>query len=152
MTSTVISALVPLLSVLLGALVTYRVNVRTRRRSAAEEIVNAAISAVAVSEANQSRSGRVNLPADFDSSDAQDLRRRIILGAIENHNIRSHEAREALAKVVVLDGRVRQYYLDPDAVFDRPQAIIRELTNIRNRIIHGKNVPRLASPSDSLRE
>ena len=139
-------ALVPLLSVLLGALVTYGVNVRTRRRSTVEEIVNEAISAVAVAEANQSRSGRVNLPAVFDSSDAQDLRRRIILGAIENHNIRSHEAREALAKVVVLDSQVRQYYLDPDAVFDRPQEIIRQLTNIRDRITHGRNVPPIGKP------
>jgi hypothetical protein len=73
-----------------------------------KNFVNAAISAVVVAEANQSRSSGVNLPPGFDSSDAQDLRRCIILNAIENHNVRSHEVREALAKVMVLDSRVRE--------------------------------------------
>ncbi|MDB4872835.1 MAG: hypothetical protein JWL97_3839 [Gemmatimonadales bacterium] len=134
MPSTVVSAAVPLISVLLGALVTYRVNVRSRRRSSAEDLVDAAISAVAVAEANQSLSSRVKPPPGFDHDEADNLRQRLIWTAIENHNVRTHEAREALAKVIVLDSRVREYYLDPDAVFDRPQEIIHLLTEVRDHL------------------
>jgi hypothetical protein len=132
--SVAVGAVVPLLSVFLGALVTYWVNVRTRRRSSAEDLVNAAIAAVAVAEANQSRANYVNLPDGFEPSDGEELIRRLALAAIENHNLRAHEAREALAKVTVLDSRVREHYLDPEAVFQRPVEIIRVLTEIRDRI------------------
>ena len=60
--------------------------------------------------------------------------RRLILGAVESHNLRVHEAREALAKVVTLDSRVREYYLDPEAMWGQPVEIIRVLTEIRDRI------------------
>ena len=69
MTSTIVSAVVPIASVFLGALVTYWVNVRTKRRSSAEDLVNAAIAAVAVAEANQARFTHVNLPDEFEQSD-----------------------------------------------------------------------------------
>jgi hypothetical protein len=134
MTSIVINAAVPLLSVLLGALLTYGVNVRTKRRSSAEDLVDAAISAVAVAEANQSLTPRVHVPAGFDMGKGEELKQRLIWSAIENHNTRSHEAREALARIIVLDSRVREYYLDPDAVFDCPQQIIRLLTDVRDRL------------------
>lgn len=137
MTSTVVGAVVPLVSVFLGALVTYWVNVRTKRRSSAEDLMNAAIAVVAVAEANQTRSTHVNLPAGIEQSDGEELARRLVLGAIESHNLRAHEAREALAKVTTLDGRVREYYLDPDAVFQRPAEVIRILTEIRERITGG---------------
>lgn len=52
----------------------------------------------------------------------------------ESHNLRVHEAREALAKVVTLGGRVRKYYLDPEAMWEESVEIIRVLTEIRNRI------------------
>lgn len=134
MSSLVINAVVPLISVLLGALVTYKTNVHIRRRSSAEDLVTAAISAVAVAEANQSLSPRVNPPSGFSSDQAQDLHRRLIWSAIENHNTRCHEAREALAKVIVLDTRIRGYYLDPEAVSDHPQEIIHLLTDIRDHL------------------
>ncbi|MFB9932220.1 hypothetical protein ACFORO_21600 [Amycolatopsis halotolerans] len=137
MTSTAVGAVVPLVSVFLGAMVTYWVNVRTKRRSSAEELVNAAIAAVAVAEANQTRSTRVNLPDGFEQSDREELARRLALGAIESHNLRAHEAREALAKVTTLDSRIREYYLDPDAVFQRPAEIIQALTEIRQRSTGG---------------
>ena len=132
--SVAVGAIVPLLSVFLSALVTYLVNVRTKRRSSAEDLVNAAIAAVAVAEANQSRATYVNLPDGFEPSDGEELSRRLGLAAIENHNLRAHEAREALARVVVLDSRVREYYLDPEAVFRRPVEIIRVLTDICDHI------------------
>jgi hypothetical protein len=140
MISATVGAVVPLVSVFLGALVTYWVNVRARRRSSAEDLVNAAIAAVAVAEANQARSFRVNLPTDFEGSDGEDLQRRLLLGAIESHNLRVHEAREALAKVLALDDRIREYYLDTDAVFERPMEIIGVLNEIRDRVSGGKKI------------
>jgi hypothetical protein len=82
----------------------------------------------------------VNLPAGFEGSDGEDLQRRMLLGAIENHNLRVHEAREALAKVVALDDRIREYYLDTDAVFERPLEIIGVLNEIRDRVSGRKKI------------
>jgi thiol:disulfide interchange protein len=129
------SAAVPLLSVLLGAAVTYWINIRTRQRSAREDLVNAAISAIAIAEAAQSASPRVNLDGLWQSAeeDAKTLTRTLVLGAIENHNRRIAEAREALARIIVLDSRVREYYLDPSTISDRSTDIMNLLTDIRDR-------------------
>jgi hypothetical protein len=136
-------AVVPLVSVFLGALVTYWVNVRTKRRSSAEDLVNAAIAAVAVAEANGRSAAYVNLPDRIKQSDGEELMRRLILGAIESHDLRTHEAREALAKVMTLDGRVREYYLDPEAVFQRPVEVIQVLTEIRDQIVGRQKIRRV---------
>lgn len=65
--------------------------------------------------------------------------------------MRSHEAREALAKVMVPDSRVREYYLDPNAVFDRPVEIMRQLTDIRERVAVGGTLPDRPVPADAPR-
>lgn len=49
----VASSIVPLISVLIGALITYRLNVRLRKHAHVEDRFNEAISAVAVAEANK---------------------------------------------------------------------------------------------------
>jgi hypothetical protein len=51
--STVLAAIVPLLSVLLGADLTYALNVRTRRIGQVEDLFDAAIAATAVADACQ---------------------------------------------------------------------------------------------------
>jgi hypothetical protein len=133
-TSFVIDALVPLCSVLLGALVTYWVNVRARRRSAAEDVVNAAIAAIAIAEAYGSNATYLDQPDWIPAAEVEALQRRLVLTAMEQHNVRGQEARAALARVLVFDTRVREHYLDPEAVFLRPAAIIALLTEIRDRV------------------
>jgi cell division FtsZ-interacting protein ZapD len=53
------SVVVPLISIAVGAGVTYWLNVRTRRSMRFEDLINAAIAAVAVEEASRSAITRV---------------------------------------------------------------------------------------------
>lgn len=134
MGSLALNVLTPLVSVLLGAALTYWLNVRTRRRSAAEDLVNAAIAAVAIVEANASLGPRVVAHEVVDPERGRKIAADLILSAIENHNKRGLEAREALARVLAIDDRVRPYYLDEDAVFDRSEEIIAVLKQIRSAV------------------
>lgn len=63
----------PLLSVLLGAAMTYWLNVRTRRRNHVEDAFNEAIAAVAVADASKSYLRRVAQPAEMSAADYQQL-------------------------------------------------------------------------------
>ncbi|MEV0273280.1 hypothetical protein AB0H43_31300 [Hamadaea sp. NPDC050747] len=68
MDSTAMSALTTIASVLLGAALTYWMNVRTRRRTAAEDTVDAAIAAVALVEVNSRMAPQIVLPEGIDDA------------------------------------------------------------------------------------
>lgn len=129
------SALTTIASVLLGAALTYWMNVRTRRRTAAEDTVDAAIAAVALVEVNSRMAPQIVLPEGIDDTVGLELYRELALAAIAQHNRRGGEAREALARVFVLDERVRPYYLDEDAVYAVPEEIVALLRVIKADVI-----------------
>lgn len=58
------TAVLPLVSELLGGALTYWLNVRDRRRSFIEDLFNSAIAAVAVADASKSYLRRVGKPPD----------------------------------------------------------------------------------------
>jgi len=125
------SAVVPLISIAVGAGVTYWLNVRARRSMQFEDLINAAIAAVAVEEA--SRSAITLVVADqFDPADRTELQAVVIRAAIENHNVKNMQAREAVARVMIIDRSVRSYYLDPDTVSERSEEIIDHLSRLRD--------------------
>jgi hypothetical protein len=99
-TTTLTSAIVPLVFVLLGGGLTYWLNVRTRRRSRVEDLFDEAIAAVAVADASKNYLRRVAKPAELSESDYRSLLSNIARTAVEVHIQRAAEARETIAKVV----------------------------------------------------
>jgi hypothetical protein len=110
--STIMEAVVPLASVLLGAGVTYWLNVRRRRSNRIEDLFDAAISATAVADASlhYSHLSGIGRPPGISDQDFQDLGRRLILDGLNNHFKRAGEAREAIARVFPYEPRVGPYY------------------------------------------
>jgi hypothetical protein len=125
------SAVVPLISIAVGASVTYWLNVRARHSTQFEDIINAAITAVAVEEASRSAITRV-VADQLDPADRTELQAAVIRAAIENHNVKNMQAREAIARVMTIDRSVRSYYLDPDTVSERSAEIIDHLSRLRD--------------------
>jgi hypothetical protein len=135
MLSTFIAAVVPLLSVLLGAVLTLWINVRVRRSNRIEDLFDEAIAATAVADASQNYLRSIGRP---DGLSDQDYKQIIIdLGrtGIENHVKHASEAREALARVVQYEPGVRSYYQDSVIAGDRPQEIIRLLAEAKSRYV-----------------
>jgi hypothetical protein len=132
--STVLAAVVPLLSVLLGAGLTYAVNVRTRRVNQVEDLFDAAIAATAVADASQHYLSGIGCPPGMPDQDYQAMMSQIVRSGIENHVKRAGEAREAIARVVAYEPRVRPYYQDSVISGDRPQEIIRLLQEAASRV------------------
>jgi hypothetical protein len=125
------SVVVPLISIAVGAGVTYWLNVRARRSMQFEDVINAAITAVAVEEASRSAITRV-VADQLDPADRTELQAAVIKAAIENHNVKNMQAREAIARVMTIDRGVRDYYLDPDGVSDRSEEIVEHLSRLRD--------------------
>lgn len=130
-----LSAIVPLMSVLVGAAITYWLNVRTRRKTFIEDQFNMAIAAVAVADASKHYVRSVARPEGLSESQYQDLLADIAKAAVENHVKRAAEAREALARVMQYDLRIKAFYEDAQAVTDRPQEIITHLTEVKAQFI-----------------
>lgn len=129
----VASVVVPLISIAVGAGVTYWLNVRTRRSIRFEDLINAAIAAVAVEEASRTAITRVvATPDQLDEKNLLDLQIAVTKAAIENHNAKNMEAREAIARVMIIDQSVRGYYLDTNSVSERSEQIIEHLTRLRD--------------------
>lgn len=120
-----------MISIAVGAGVTYWLNVRARRTVQFEEVVNAAIAAVAVEEASRSAITRV-VADHLEPADRAELQAAVLRAAIENHNVKNMQAREALARVMTIDVSVRGYYLDPDTVSERSAEIIDHLIRLRD--------------------
>jgi hypothetical protein len=129
----IVGAIVPLASVLLGAGLTYWLNVRSRQRTYVEDLFNQAIAAVAVAEASQNYVRHIGQPEQLSEHDHQEMVREITKAAVENAARKAAEAREALARVLEFEPRVRPYYLDVSAAVQRADEVIAVLTEGRER-------------------
>lgn len=127
MASTVLNAVVPLVSALLGLALTYVINVRTRRNNFVEDLFNDAIAALVIADASQHYLKKVGQPVGMTDRDYRDLLSNMERTGLEHHARRASEAREALARVFPYEPRVRPYYLDSVLTGDRPQEIIQLL-------------------------
>jgi hypothetical protein len=136
----VVAAVVPLLSVLLGAGMTYWFNVRTRRRTHIEDAFNEAVAAVAVADASKSYLRRVSKPAEMSAEEYRGLLAGIAKTAVENHTQRCGEAREALARVLPYEPAVKQYYENAEAVTDQTDAIISVLSEAQRRHARSRRI------------
>src|SRR6266508_3400561 len=95
-----VDALVPLASVLLGAGLTYWINVRQRRRNYVEDLYAEAIAAVAVADASSKYLKSVARPDHMSEDEHRDLLGWIARTTIEDHILRAREARAAIARVI----------------------------------------------------
>jgi hypothetical protein len=135
MLSTIMAAIVPLASVLLGAGVTYWLNVRSRRSNRIEDLFDVAISATAVADvslqyAHLTGFGR---PPGVTDQDFQALGEQLILDGLNNYFKRASEAQEATARVLPYEPRVKPYYQNPIFVNEQIQEIMNILTEGKAR-------------------
>lgn len=128
MVSTIMAAVVPLVSVLVGAGVTYWLNVRTRRSNRIEDLFNAAICATAVADVslNYPHLSGFGRPPGIADQDYRALDEQLNLVGFNNYFTRAGEAREAIARVLPYEPRVKPYY--ENAVFAQKQ--IQEVMDI----------------------
>jgi hypothetical protein len=133
-----INALVPIASVLLGAGLTYWLNVRGRRRNNIEDAFNAAISAVAVADASKHYLKQTAKPDHMPDRMYRDLLAEIAGNAIRNHTQRCGEAREAIAKVMQYEPRIKAFYEDAQAITDHPDEIVSLLMGARSRFVQSR--------------
>lgn len=132
--TTIINAVVPIGSVLLGAGLTYWLNVRSRRKNFVEDQFNIAIAAVATAQASMHYLKSVARPANMPEQKFRELLTEIAKVAIENHTQRNGQAREAIACVAQYEPRLKPYYIDAQAIVDKPDAILDLLIEARNRL------------------
>jgi hypothetical protein len=130
---TIIDALVPIVSVFLGAGITYWLNVRGRRRNFVEDQFNAAIEAVAIASASEYYMKTVARPDHMSEQAYQELLTDIARTAIETHTQRTGQAREAIARVAQYEPQVKPFYMDAQAVVNQPEAILNILVKARER-------------------
>jgi hypothetical protein len=135
MLSTFITAVVPLLSVLLGAFLTYWINVRIRRSNRIEDLFDEAIAATAVADASQNYLAGMGRPDGLSEQEYWQVVTSLARGGIENHVKRTSEAREAIARVAQYEPLVRPCYQDAVIKGDRPQEIIRLLAEAKSRYV-----------------
>jgi hypothetical protein len=135
MTTVLVSALVPLVSVLIGALITYQLNVRTRKRTFVEDRFNEAIAAVAVADASQHYISSVSQPQWMADEQYRKLLADVNKVAIENHLKRAGDAREAMARVVMYLPEIKPFYQDPPAVAQRNGEILALLEDAKARTL-----------------
>jgi hypothetical protein len=135
MLSTILAAIVPLASVLLGAGVTYVLNVRSRRSNRIEDLFDAAISATAVADVSlhYAHLSGFSRPPGVTDQDFQALGGQLILDGLKNHFKRASEAREAIARVLPYEPRVKPYYQNPIFVDEQIQEIMNILTEGKAR-------------------
>lgn len=138
------SVIVPLLSVLLGAVLTYWFNVRIRRSSRIEDLFNEAIAATAVADASQYYLAGIGRPSGLPEDDYRQVVTELIRIGIANHAKRVGDAREAIARVTQYEPRLRPYYQDPVIKGNQPEEIIRLLETGRSRYVRN---PRRQQPT-----
>lgn len=123
---TALNFLTPLLAVLLGALITYWLNVRARRRSHVEDLFADAIAAVRVAEASKDyiRSVAPWSP-DLSREEYVDFLNQLGREAAEDHIRKAAAAREALARVLEYRPELHRYYRgNATAVFEQADEIV----------------------------
>ena len=131
------AAVVPLASVLLGAGVTYWLNVRSRRSNRIEDLFDAAIGATAVADvslhyAHLSGFGR---PPGITDQDFQALGEQLVRDGLNNYFKRASEAREAIARVLPYEPRVKPYYQNPIFVNEQIKEIMNILAESKARYV-----------------
>ena len=94
------SILLPLASTLLGAGITYVINVRQRRRTYHEDLVNAAIAAVAAAEISVDYLASLSQPQHMSNEDFKEFQRWLVTEGVKAWATKVAQANEALARVV----------------------------------------------------
>lgn len=105
-------ALIPVLSVLAGAAITYWLNVRTRNRTRIEDILHDAIAAVAVAAASADYIGQVGIWRGATPHEHQAFTARMGLEANERYIKAVAEARSAIARASAYEPSLRRFYAD----------------------------------------
>jgi hypothetical protein len=95
-----LDAVLPLASTLLGAGITYSVNVRVRRRTYVEDLFNQAIAAVAAAEASVNYLSGTGRPQHLDDREYEELQKWMVTEGLKNWTIKCAAAGEALARVL----------------------------------------------------
>lgn len=142
MTNLVLGGLVPLVSVLLGAGITYWLNIRTRRRSYVEELFNEAMSAVAVADASRTYMRDVPQLEHVNDKAYKEQLGSIARSAVEYHLRRCSEAQSAMARVLPYEPAIRPLYQDPRAVVDRTEEALEVLASGRDRVVGRRRAKR----------
>ncbi|MET8091954.1 hypothetical protein [Micromonospora sp. NPDC005220] len=137
------SVVVPLASIAVGAALTYWLNVRARKASHVEELINDAIGAVAMEEASRSAITAAQGVEHLPDAERMALEYSVIRAAIENHNVKNMLAREALARVMVIDQGVRRYYYEPETISQCSEEILDYLLRLRGDRGRRRSVARL---------
>jgi hypothetical protein len=141
---------VPLVSVLVGAVVTYWLNVRSRRSNRIEDLFDAAISATAVADASLHYPHLTGFgrPPGITDQDYRALDAQLNLDGFNNYFKRAGEAREAIARVLPYEPRVGPYYQNPVFADQQIKEIMDILTEGRARYSSSdrKAVSRSRSP------
>lgn len=121
---TVLNVLAPLVSVLLGAGITYWLNVRARRRNQVGNLFADAMAAAAVAEASKDYLRNVSW-AGQSPEELSDFQAHLGRAAAENHVRRVAEAREALARVMPYRPELGPFYrTNLSAVYEQTDEII----------------------------
>lgn len=125
-----------LASMAIGALITYAVNVRSRRRSRIEDLFDEAIAAVAVAGASVTYTSSIGRPEYLSDSDFEELQRWLVLEGIKSWATRLAEANQAVAKVVPFDTSLSDLVpFGLDVSRADSHAIIERLTRARARTV-----------------
>lgn len=120
-----LDVLLPLVSILLGAGITYWVNVRSRRRTYVEDLFNQAIAAVAQAEASQNYIAGLAPWKGATVEEHEQFLSQLGREASLNHVRKAAEAREAIARVLPYQPGLSAFYQDdPHAVYRRAPEII----------------------------
>jgi hypothetical protein len=121
-----VAIVLPIASTLIGAGITYVINVRQRRRNYVEDLFNQAIGAVAAASASQRFVNAADPKrVDLSGEALRDFNRELRKRGIENEAQKAAEAWEALAKLSPYVPEVADYYKrDNLAVFDQADEII----------------------------
>lgn len=117
-----IDALVPLFSVLLGAGLTYWLNVRVRRRNTIDDLYQSAIAAVAIAEA--SKRFLQHVPSSLSNEEQLNFLRDIERVNYQNHIDKCTQARESIARLVPYDQSAIRYYEEPRTISDNPKELL----------------------------
>lgn len=98
--TTVVDALLPLLAILLGAGITYWVNVRQRQRTYVEELFDSAMAAVSAAEVSVDFLAQAGQPQHMTDEDYATFQSWLVTENLKNWANKVREANEALARVL----------------------------------------------------
>jgi hypothetical protein len=125
--ATVLNLVLPLVSVLLGALITYLLNVRARRHSQENEVYHSAISAVAIAIASTDYISKIKWGGSTPEEEA-DLAKQAGREFTERHLRAVADARAAVARASAYDPTLAEYFRTTTAaVYERGDELMAHL-------------------------